>query len=187
MSLFEAVIFWMVGPLFCELLGFALVCWRPRAVLAWSFLVLMLSLSQLRFWPDWYEGFQQTASAMVWADWFRVPAVGYRAFIQHAWPAALLVAASHFCRAHRRVARATLSLAVICVIYAGLQAGLYIAWSEDFRTLSFLFEFQEQYRNEWMAAAMAGVVCLAGWLNRRLGWTLVGCIVDHRPVSLFRR
>jgi hypothetical protein len=168
-SLFEAAIIWIAPPMFCVLLGFVTVCLRPRAMLAWAFLGIMLSLSQLQFWPDWYTGFQQTATPMAWMDWFRVPAVGYRSFVQRAWPAALLVASAHFYRSRRNVYRLALSVAALFVVFALLEAMLQIAWSEDFRKLVSLYRFMEQYGTELMTGSLAGVAGVAWLLNRRLG------------------
>jgi hypothetical protein len=168
---------WLVSPLFCELLGFVIVCVRPRAILAWAFLALMLSLAQLQLWPDQYVNFQLTATPMAWTDWFRVPALGYRVFVQHIWPAAFLLGASHFYRANRRIFAALVSLATVFVLYAVLQAGLEIAWSEDFRTAAPLFRLQQQHRTELTIAAMAGIAGIGFLLDRKVGLAIAGCML----------
>ncbi|MGA7414168.1 MAG: hypothetical protein WBW33_27095, partial [Bryobacteraceae bacterium] len=168
-TMLEASTFWIAPQMFCVLLGFLVVCLRPRALLAWAFLGTALSLSQLQFWPDWSSGFQQTATPMIWADWSRVPAVAYRSYIQHAWPAALLLASAYFYRSRRGAYRAALVVAVGFLVYAAIEALLEVSWSENYRVLAWLYRLTEQYRTELMMAAMVGVAIVAWLLNRLLG------------------
>lgn len=168
-SLFDAAAFWFISPLFCVLVGFAVVCARPRAMLAWAQLVLMLSLSQLQIWPDFYMGFQGTVSPSVWSDWLRVPAVGYRAFVQHAWPAALLLAAAHFQQPRKAAYRLLMALAAAFLVFAALQAALQISWSEDYRKLAFVYHAVEDHKTGLALIAVTGIT-IAAWLtHRRLG------------------
>ena len=81
-SLAEAVSVWVVPPVFCVVLGFATVLWRPKALLAWGFLTALLALSQVQFWADDYTGFQLTSTPMAWGNWLRLFGVGYRALVQ---------------------------------------------------------------------------------------------------------
>ncbi len=168
-SVFEAAAFWLISPLFCVLVGFAVVCARPRAMLAWAHLVLMLSLSQLQIWPDFYMSFQRTANPMVWSDWLRVPAVGYRAFVQHAWPAALLLAATHFQQPRKAAYRLLMALAAAFLVFAALQAALQISRSEDYRKLAFVYHAVEDHKTGLALIAVTGIT-IAAWLtHRRLG------------------
>jgi hypothetical protein len=159
--------------MFCIVLGFLTVFFRPRSLLAWVFLAGVLSLSQLQFWSDWTTDFQLTATPMTWTGWFRVPAVGYRSFVQHSWPAVLLLGSAHFYRSRRNAFRLAVSIAVLFFVFAMLEAMLQIAWSEDFRTLVSLHEFLEHYRTGFMIASLAAVSGVAWFVNRKLGLTLV--------------
>lgn len=172
-NMFESVAAWVVPPIFCVILGFATVCLRPRAMLAWAFLGLMLSLSQVQFWLDWYSGFQLTSTPMIWTGWFRVPAVGYRALVQHAWPAALLAASTHFYRSRRRLYSLAMGISALFLVRAVLEAVLQIAWSEDYRSFVFLHQFLGDYRTELIVASVAAVASLAWLLSRRFGLAIV--------------
>jgi hypothetical protein len=172
-TIFQAAGLWIVPQMFCVVLGFLTVFFRPRSLLAWAFLSAMLSLSQLQFWSDWYTDFQQTATPVTWADWYRVPAVGYRSFVQHAWPAVLLVASAHFYRSRRNVYRLALGVAALFVVFAMLEAMLQIAWSEDFRRLVWLNEFLEHYRTGFMIASLAAIAGIACFVNGKLGSIVV--------------
>lgn len=168
-TVFDAAVVWVIAPVFCVLLGFAIVCLRPRALLSWAFLGLMLSVSQLQLWPEWYPGFQETSNAMAWSDWFRLPALVYRTFVQHAWPAALLFGSAHFCQTRRMAYRAAVIVAASYLVYAGLQACLQIAWSEDYRRLVFLHEALKLYTTEFVVISFAAVAAVGCFLSRRLG------------------
>ncbi len=167
----QAATYWMVPPMFCTLLGFATAFLRPKTTLAWIFLGAMLSLSQLQFWSDWYTGWQLTATPMAWSGWFRMPAIGYRTFVQHAWPAAILLTSAQFFRARRGAYRLAIVVAASFLVSATVEAMLQIEWSEDFRKLVSLYRLQDGYRTELMIASLAGVVGVAWFLNRGLGVT----------------
>ncbi len=175
-TVLEATSLWVVPPMFCVLMGFLTVFFRPQSPLAWAFLGAMLSLSQLQFWSDWYAGFQQTATPMTWAGWVRVPAVGYRSFVQHAWPAFLVIVSAHFYQSRRSVYRIAVGVAALFLIFATLEGMLQVAWSEDFRKLVSLHEFLEHYRAGFIIASQAAVAGLAWIVNRKLGlfFTAIG-------------
>lgn len=172
-SAFEAATIWIVPPLFCTLLGFVTVCLRPRAILAWGFLGVMLSLSQFEIGSDLHPGFFNTATPMTWGDWFRVPAVGYRSFVQHAWPGFLLIACTQFYRSRTTAYRLAVAVASSFLLLATVEAALQIAWSEDFRMLVLLHVFMERYRTDFMTVSLAGVMGVAWCLNRKLGLAAV--------------
>lgn len=168
----EAAMMWCIAPLFCVLFGFLVAGLHPRSLLAWAFLVLMLSLSQLQLWREWYPGFQETSTALAWSDWLRIPAVAYRTFVQHAWAAALLIASAHFCRKRKLPRRAALVAGTLFLAYAALQACLQVAWSEDYQMLVSLHHVMIQHATELMLASTL-TVALLGWsLNRSLGIVL---------------
>jgi hypothetical protein len=152
--------------------------------LAWAFLGSMLSLSQLQFWLD-SAGFQQTATPMTWAGWFRVPAVGYRSFIQHAWPAAVLMGSAHFYQYRRKVYRLAVGVAVSFLVFAALEATLQIGWSEDFRKIVSLYRFLEQFRTEFMLVSLTGIAVVAWFVNRKL-WIATVAIGLWAAAALYR-
>lgn len=133
-TMFQASSIWVIPPILCVILGLATVFLRPRSMLAWAFLAAMLSLSQLQVWPDWYTRFQQTASPMMWTNAeFRVFGVGYRALVQHIWPAPIILASAFFYRDRRILYRLAAGISGLFLANAALQAVLEIAWSEDYR------------------------------------------------------
>jgi hypothetical protein len=163
LAVWEATGLWVIPPLFCVLLGFTTVCLRPRSIAAWAFLGLMLSLSQLRFWPEWYTGFQQTSNPMAWSGWGRIPAIGYKSFVQQAWPAALIIAATHVNLPRPIVRRFSILLAGGFVVFALAQATLQIAWSEDYWGLVPIYQLLRRYQTEMMLVAIAAIGILA-WI-----------------------
>lgn len=169
-SLADAVSVWFVPPIFCVLLGFATALWRPRAVLAWGFLGALLALSQVQFWDDLSPGFWSvTSTPMAWGSWFRWFGVGYRALVQAAWPAALLIASIHF-YPHRRLAvRFAVGSSALVLTYAMLRVLLQLAWSEDYRPFVGLYRFLDSYETEFVALAFVAVAVLGWILNWRLG------------------
>jgi len=167
--MFEAAAIWIVPPAFCVLLGFTVVTLRPYAIVSWAFLGLMLSLSQLQFWSEWYTGFQYTITPMQWTDWLRVPGVGYQAFVRYAWPAALVIFWSQVFRARPAVRRAAQMVAVAFLGFAALHAVLQIAWSENFRGFVSLYRLLESHRSELIVVGLAAAAGLCWWLNRSYG------------------
>jgi len=165
----QAAAFWLIPQMFCILIGFATAYLRPKALLAWAFPGTMLSLSQLQFWNDWYTGFQLTATPMTWAGWFRVPAVGYRTFVQNAWPAFVFLACAHFVRSRRRAYGLAIGLAGAFFAFATIQAALQIAWSEDYHKLVWLYRILDHHRVELMPYALLLITSLAWFVNRKLG------------------
>jgi len=177
-TLFQSVVAWLVPPVFCELLGLTVAFWRPRAALAWAFLVLMLSLAQLQLWPfDSYVGFWQTANPMAWDDWFRVPAVAYLAFVRAIWPAALLAAVAFLRKPNDNARKCSLGLSAVFIAYPVLQSVLAVAWSEYFRPLASLFRFQEHYQTEFLIVVMVAMALIAWFTSRILGGTLIGALL----------
>jgi hypothetical protein len=165
----QAFSVWLVPPLFCEILGLAVVFLRPRAILAWGFLGAMLSLSQVQFWPDFYPGFQLTSTPMTWDGYPRVFAVGYRALVQSSWPAALLIASTYFYRIRRRPLRAAIGIAAAILLYASAQAALQIAWSEDFRPWVGVYRLLTEYRTGFIVSVVVAVVAEAWFLSAKFG------------------
>jgi hypothetical protein len=184
-SCFDAAATWIVPPVFCVLLGFATVFLRPKAMLAWAFLGLMLSLSQVQFWSDSNTGFQLTATPMVWAGWFRVFAVGYRALVQYAWPAGLLLASAHFYRSQRKPYGLAMGLAALFFVHAMVQAALQIAWSEDYRPFVFLYRFLQNHGTELIVTSVAAVAILAWLVDRMLGLAAVAAGLPA-AIALYR-
>jgi hypothetical protein len=182
---FEAASTWLIPPLFCVLLGFAVVFLRPRETLAWVYLCLMLSVSQAQTWPEGYIGWQMTSTPMVWDGWFRLFGVGYRAFVQSLWPAALLLGSTHFCRSRPWPNRAATTLAGGVVLYAAVQAGLSLAWSENYRPFVPVYQFVSAYRTELIVIAMGAVVALAFMLSRAFGVGAL-CLALTAVTALYR-
>lgn len=170
-SSLDAVSVWVVPPVFCVMLGFATVLWRPKAALAWGFLGALLALSQVQFWDDLNSGFWSVSTTpMAWGNWFRLFGVGYRALVQSLWPAGLLVASTHFYRRHRgAVYGLAVGLSVLFLIHAVLKAALQIAWSENYRPFVTLHRFFDSYETEFIACAFIAVALLGWSLSRRLG------------------
>lgn len=173
-TLWQAASIWIAPPAFCVLLGFATVALRPRSMLSWGFLGLVLALSQLSPASDSYTGFQQTITPMQWTGWFRIPAVGYQSFVRHVWPAAFLICAAHFLSARNSVRRALLLASIFFFGFAAMVSALAIAWSEDFRGFVFLFEAVHSHSSEVMVTAMAGVAGLCWAINRSYGLATFG-------------
>lgn len=169
LTYWQAVILWVISPMFCVLVGFATVALRPLSILAWAYLGLMFSLSQLQFWTEPYPGFQLTASPMLWPDWFRIPGVGYKAFVQAAWPAALLIGSMELIQPSTKARWWRALLITLFLSFAALEAALAIAWSENFRTLAPLYYLLEKYRTELIIAALLGIAALGCAINRRAG------------------
>ena len=168
-TMFEAAAIWIVPPAFCVLLGFTMVTLRPSAMGSWAFLLAMLSLSQLQLWPEWHTGFQQTITPMQWADWLRVPGVGYQGFVRCAWPAAFVIFWAHVFRARCGVRRAAFLVAISFLGFAALKAMLQIAWSENFRGFVSLYRQLESQRSELIVAGLAAAAGLCWSLNRNYG------------------
>jgi hypothetical protein len=184
LSDWQAVILWVISPMFCILVGFTTVALRPLSILAWAYLGLMLSLSQLQFWPEPMTGFQLTATPMLWPDWFRIPGVGYKSFVQTAWPAALLTGLVAFTRSSSGPRRFSGLLIGIFLSFAALQSALAIAWSENFRMLAPLYRWFEEYRTESIVASLAGIAALAWVMNWRAGLA-ASCIAIIAITGLF--
>lgn len=168
-SLAEAVSVWVVPPVFCVVLGFATVLWRPKALLAWGFLTALLALSQVQFWADDYTGFQLTSTPMAWGNWLRLFGVGYRALVQSLWPAGLLVASTHFYRRRSGAVRRALGLSMLFLLYAVLRAVQQIAWSENYRPFIALHRFLASCETGFVAWTLIAVAVLSWTLSRRLG------------------
>jgi hypothetical protein len=183
-ELFEAVFFWTVAPLFCITIGALTAALRPNSVLAWTFLGLMLSLSQLQFWNEPYPGFQLTTNPMIWSDFLRVPAVVYRSFVQHLWPATLAIAAIHVGRRDRRMHPLQGALIAVLLAFAVAKASVAVAWSEGSQSMSFVHFLFEQHGTEALALSFILVTAAAWNDNRRIG-TLAGLITTCAIVALF--
>jgi len=143
-------------------------------MLAWTFLALMLSLTQVQFWPDGYSGFQQTATPMIWGGLFRILGVGYRALIQHSWPAALLLASACLYRDRRNIYWLSVGVSALFLVAAILQAAIQIAWSENYRPFVFLYQFLAGYSTELRVISFAAVAALCWLLNSRFGLAVSG-------------
>jgi hypothetical protein len=166
----QAVAVWLVPQLFCLAAGFCVVALRPSSPLAWAFLALMLSLSQLQFWEEPYHGFQLTASPMVWDDWTRVPGVAYRSLVQHLWPAALLGLLLYLLQPVNRFARrAGIVLVVLLGATAVGGAVLDVLWSENFVAFARVYARVEAYRTETLIAFLVGVTFWAWLMEWKLG------------------
>ena len=165
----EAALFWVLPPMFCVLLGFATAFLRPRAMLAWAFLGVMLSLSQLQVWQDLYTDFQQFATPMMWTDGFRIPGVEYEALARHAWAAALLACAACFLRTRRTIFRVATGISALFLASAILKAALAIAWSDEYRPFVFLHQIMDAHSTEIVFTSFVFVAGLGWLLNRRLG------------------
>jgi hypothetical protein len=109
---------------------------------------------------------------MRWADWFRVPAVAYRAFFQNAWPAALLLFAAYFFYREGHVRQRTHLCSIPLPGFAVLQAALAISWSEDYAPFAAVFSFMSYYGKELMVTAFALVVLFGFHLGRACGLAL---------------
>lgn len=168
-GLFEASAIWLIPPMFCLTLGFVVTSLRPSAILAWAFLVLMLSLTQIQFWPDVHSEFQQTTTPMIWRGLFRILGVGYRALIQHSWPAALFLASACFYRSRRSIYWVSVGVSALFLVAAILQAVIEIAWSENYRPFVFLYQFFAAYSTELRVISFAAVATLCWLLNSRFG------------------
>jgi hypothetical protein len=168
-GLFEASAIWLIPPMFCLTLGFVVAGMRPSAMLAWTFLALMLSLTQVQFWLDGYSGFQQTATPMIWGGLFRILGVGYRALIQHSWPAALFLASACFYRGRRGIYWISVGVSALFLVAAILQAVIQIAWSENYHPFVYLYQFLAGYSTELRVISFAAVATLCWLLNRRFG------------------
>jgi hypothetical protein len=168
-ALWQALALWLIAPLFCVLVGFATAALRPSSRLAWAYLGLMLSVSQLQFWQEPYTEFQITVTPMLWADWFRVPAVAYRSLVQNAWPAFLLIAARQVADDRQRTRGFSRPLIAAFLSLAALKAALAVAWSEGFRMLSPLYDVLDRYRTELLVLALLSVAACVWTANRRAG------------------
>jgi hypothetical protein len=168
----EAFAIWLIPPMYCTIAGFVCVAIRPRAVLSWAFLALMLSLAQLQIAPDWYVEFQITSTPMLWPDSMRIAGVGYQSFIREAWPAALLVFSAYFFGVRRNANWAALLVALAFVGMAATKAILQIAWSENYRGFVSLYQFLESYRTTGIILGLAGASAVAWLMGRRYGLTV---------------
>lgn len=168
-ALWQAVLVWLAAPFFCILTGFMTAAMRPSSLLAWTFLALTLSLSQLQFWHEPYTGFQLTVTPMLLDAPFRVPAVAYRSFAQNAWPAFLLMAARQLAGGARCGSPLLRFLIFGFFAFAGLKMALAIAWSENFQILSRLHHASEEYRTESIVVALLSMAPLAWRGSRRAG------------------
>lgn len=170
-ALWEAITVYAIAPMFCVLLGFALVWRSPNSIRSWMMLALLLALSQLTLFPTLQPGFQLISNDMTWTGWFRVPAVGYQALAQSIWPAALLglMAASW------RVSAASIGLFGIFAGFAVVRAILAVAWSEQYRTLAWLHNRIDPNQTELIVLAFAATALLAytWWTRLGLAWTVV--------------
>jgi hypothetical protein len=167
---FEAASVWLIPPMFCLALGFFIAFLRPTAPLAWAFLVLMLSVTQLQFWPDEYTGFQQTVTPMLWANpALRVLGVGYRALMQHAWPAALIFASAYFYRDRFRPYRLAQAISASFLAFASLRTALAIAWSENYRPWEPVYRVLGDHQTAVVIVSFAAVTVLAWFVDKKLG------------------
>jgi hypothetical protein len=114
---------------------------------------------------------------MAWSDWFRIPASGYRAFVQHAWPAAILLAAAHMNRGQRTFRKLALLSAAAFLLFALLHGALQIAWSEDYQRFAPLYGLLERHRTELTAASLGVVAVLAWFRSRRFGLVVLGAVL----------
>ncbi|MBL8232322.1 MAG: hypothetical protein JNL98_27750 [Bryobacterales bacterium] len=163
----------LAPPAFCIALGF-LVLWRhPRSLSAWAFLGLQLSLSKIPIWPEVYAGFVLTATPMAWDDAWRVPAVAYRAFVQHIWPAAVLVLLLGSWRTRSRGRIAARGLAAALCAWAVLESAFAVSWSEDYRIMESAYHLLREYQTECLILVIV-TVTIVGWLVRpSLGFVLL--------------
>jgi hypothetical protein len=165
----ESTFFWAVGPIFCICMGALTAALRPRSLLAWAFFGLMLSLSQLQTWDDPYPGFQLTINPMVWSDSMRVPAVAYRSLVQHLWPFALAVAATHLACRRGRMHPLQGTLVAVLLLLAIAKASVAVAWSEGVQWMSPVYLLFENYGSEALAMLFLLVTGAVWASNRRIG------------------
>jgi hypothetical protein len=185
-GLWTATAMWMLPPLVCVVLGLATVFVRPTSKLAWAWLGLMLSLSQLQFWSEPYLGFQFTASPMLWPDPWRIPAVAYRAFFQNVWPAAVVGAVLHLVGVRGRgTHRLAGVLIAVFFCFATLKAALAVAFSEDYRALAPMYRLLEEFRSEAIIAGLLGIALLAWTASWRAG-VIMSLIAAGATAALFR-
>ena len=180
----EATTVWLIPPVFCATLGFLGALRRPRSPLAWAFLALMLSLSQLRLWPEWVSGFQWTATPMAWDDASRVPSIFYRTLVFHWWPAALLMGGAHFLAHRPRLRYWTWIVAGTFAGYALLRAMLEVAWSEYYRPFAALNHLLEYTSTERTVFAFAAIALLAWCWNRHAGGA-IGVVAAVAAANLY--
>jgi hypothetical protein len=187
-SLSEAIGIFAVSPIFCLLLGFALVLMAPTRMLNWTFLALLLSLSQLTWMPEVRPGFQLASNEMSWEqDWLRIPAVGYQAFVQSLWPAALV----GFMACAAGVSRLAVATAAVLLTFAVIRGVLAIAWSEHYRELAPLFHLLDRNQTELIIGGFAIMAALGYTWHTRLGalWTLAALgvsfvlLLDPQPLA----
>ena len=168
-TLFEALFFWMAVPLFCIVAGTTTAAIRPTSALAWTFFVLMLSLSQLQFWDEPYTGFQLTANPVAWSNAMRIPAVGYRELVQHIWPAVLAIAAIQLSGRSGRMHPVQSGFIAIVLLVAVTKAGVAIAAAEGIQSLSAVYLAMVQYKTEGLALCFLLATAAAWTGGYRLG------------------
>ncbi len=183
-SLVEAVLLFLVAPLGCIIAGFAVAAWRPGSGLAWCFLGLMLSLSQLRFWAEPTVNFQTFTTPMLWTDWARVPAVAGRALAHSVWPTLLLTSASILTGGPPR---ARWLYQLVLFSFGGMavvQAALAVSYSENFRVLAPLYRVVEAHETEYVVVVLCLLAVLA-WVHERWSGIALGAIALAAAVTLY--
>jgi hypothetical protein len=175
-----AISIWAAPPFFCILTAWFGVMRHPRSPLAWAFAGTLLSLSQISLWPELGPLFDLIGSPMGWPDGARVPVVAGRAFLQSAWPAFVLAGAGTI----RPLGCLGWGLMVGFLGMAGMEAGLAVAWSEDYRPWVGLHEVLAARGTELALVGMGGVALWVWRVDRWLG-VVAGLIWLGAGVALY--
>lgn len=179
-SLHAVLLILVLPPFLCILAAWLLVSRSPSSRLAWAAAGLLLSLSQLSLNPIFTTVFDLDGSPMGWEDWSRVPVVAGRAFLQYAWPAFLLAGAGTV----RPLGWLGWSVVAGFLTMAGVQAGLAVAWSEDYRPWVGIYEALAAYETELVLLGMAGVALWVSTVDRWLGM-VAGMLLVGAGVALY--
>ena len=181
-SRWELTQLFLIPPLFCVLLSFGASLRKPGKPVIWALAALLLALSQLDVLPHG-TGFQLEMDTMAWADWFRIPATAYRAFVGCLWAPALLMFMSRLIATERVVRRCSNSLAVLLLSWSLLQSIMAVAWSEYYFPFVPVHHWLAQHSFELTAGTllMVGVLCLLH--NRALGVIVFACAILASSVA----
>ncbi len=175
-----AISVWALPPFFCLFTACFAVLQYPRSSLAWAFGGALLSLSQVSLWPDYAALLELVGSPMGLADEAHLPVVAGRAFLQSAWPAFLLAGAGTI----RPLGWLGWGLVVGFLGMAGVEAGLAVAWSEDYRPWVGLYEVLAARGTELALVGMGGVALWVWTVDRWLG-VVAGVLLLSAGVTLY--
>jgi len=162
--------FIVLPPLVCLLAGVVGVVLRP-GMQAWLFLVLAAALAQVEIFPGTFSDWSQLADPVEWRDKFHLPGLFYKAFIDHSWPAWLLLfGISAFARKPSVWVWTAVSPTLAVAALKGIEA---VGLAEDFRAVSGLHWFLDATSTEALVL-QAACALLVTW---GLGWIRAGIAV----------